>query len=83
MPGYSTTTHYHRTYSVSQIDRVTDGASAIVLAKIEGRNPAYSVKMPHRGGNGVGRGEERSLARARSLSNPTSATPASRFVCAA
>ena len=27
-----------------QLNRVTDGAGAIVLAKIEGRNPAYSVK---------------------------------------
>ena len=27
-----------------QLNRVTDGAQATVLAKIEGRNPAYSVK---------------------------------------
>jgi cysteine synthase A len=27
-----------------KLNRVTDGAAAIVLAKIEGRNPAYSVK---------------------------------------
>ena len=27
-----------------RINRVTDGAGATVLAKIEGRNPAYSVK---------------------------------------
>jgi len=27
-----------------RLNRVTDGAKAIVLAKIEGRNPAYSVK---------------------------------------
>src|SRR5271170_2076015 len=27
-----------------KLNRVTDGAPAIVLAKIEGRNPAYSVK---------------------------------------
>src|SRR5271154_2718580 len=27
-----------------QLNRVTDGAPATVLAKIEGRNPAYSVK---------------------------------------
>ncbi len=27
-----------------RLNRITDGASAMVLAKIEGRNPAYSVK---------------------------------------
>lgn len=27
-----------------KLNRVTDGASATILAKIEGRNPAYSVK---------------------------------------
>ena len=27
-----------------RLNRITDGAGAIVLAKIEGRNPAYSVK---------------------------------------
>lgn len=27
-----------------RLNRITDGASALVLAKIEGRNPAYSVK---------------------------------------
>ena len=27
-----------------KLRRVTDGARATVLAKIEGRNPAYSVK---------------------------------------
>src|SRR3954451_19492810 len=27
-----------------RLNRVTDGARAIILAKIEGRNPAYSVK---------------------------------------
>ena len=27
-----------------KLNRVTDGAKALVLAKIEGRNPAYSVK---------------------------------------
>jgi len=30
------------------LNRVTDGAPATVLAKIEGRNPAYSVNLPHR-----------------------------------
>ena len=27
-----------------RLNRLTDGAKATVLAKIEGRNPAYSVK---------------------------------------
>ena len=27
-----------------RLNRITDGASALVLAKVEGRNPAYSVK---------------------------------------
>src|SRR5438874_2166996 len=27
-----------------RLNRITDGATATVLAKIEGRNPAYSVK---------------------------------------
>ena len=27
-----------------KLNRVTDGAKATVLAKVEGRNPAYSVK---------------------------------------
>ena len=27
-----------------RLNRVTDGAKATILAKIEGRNPAYSVK---------------------------------------
>ena len=27
-----------------RLNRITDGAKATVLAKIEGRNPAYSVK---------------------------------------
>ncbi len=29
-----------------RLNRITDGAAATVLAKIEGRNPAYSVKSP-------------------------------------
>jgi len=44
-------THWHEDNSLSigktplvRLNRVTDGAKATVLAKIEGRNPAYSVK---------------------------------------
>ena len=43
--------HWHKDNSLSigrtplvRLNRVTDGAEATVLAKIEGRNPAYSVK---------------------------------------
>lgn len=44
-------THWYKDNSLSigrtplvQLNRITDGARATVLAKIEGRNPAYSVK---------------------------------------
>jgi cysteine synthase len=33
-----------------RLNRVTDGAKATILGKIEGRNPAYSVKYRHRPG---------------------------------
>ena len=56
-----------------RLNRVTDGAKATVLAKIEGRNPAYSVKCrigaamiwdaaearPARAGQGAGRADQR------------------------
>ena len=29
-----------------RLDRITDGAKVRLLAKIEGRNPAYSVQFP-------------------------------------
>jgi cysteine synthase len=43
------TIHQDNSYSIGKtplvrLNRVTDGAKAVVLAKIEGRNPAYSVK---------------------------------------
>jgi len=46
-----TVSHYYQDNSQSigntplvKLNRITDGAAATVLAKIEGRNPAYSVK---------------------------------------
>jgi cysteine synthase A len=46
-----TVSHYYQDNSQSigntpliKLNRITDGATATVLAKIEGRNPAYSVK---------------------------------------
>ncbi|MCR4298472.1 MAG: hypothetical protein NUV75_06940 [Gallionella sp.] len=32
------------TYPLVRLNRITDGATVTILAKIEGRNPAYSVK---------------------------------------
>ena len=37
-----------------KLNRVVDGAKATVLAKLEARNPAFSVKGPHRRVHGVG-----------------------------
>ena len=62
-----------------RLNRVTDGAAATVLAKIEGRNPAYSVKC-RIGAALIWDAESRGLARAGkgdSSSRPA-ATPASR-----
>lgn len=51
LKGHSIMPHWYQDNSLSigrtplvQLRRVTDGANATVLAKIEGRNPAYSVK---------------------------------------
>ncbi len=43
------TIYQDNSYSIGRtplvrLNRITDGAKAIVLAKIEGRNPSYSVK---------------------------------------
>jgi cysteine synthase A len=68
-----------------RLNRITDGAKATVLAKIEGRNPAYSVKC-RIGAAMIWDAEKRGLlGPARNWSSPPAATPASRwpFVAAA
>ena len=44
MPIYSDNSQSIGHTPLVRLNRVTDGAGATVLAKIEGRNPAYSVK---------------------------------------
>jgi cysteine synthase A len=59
-----------------RLNRITDGAKATVLAKIEGRNPAYSVKC-RIGAAMIWDAESAACwARARRSSNPPAATPA-------
>jgi cysteine synthase A len=54
-----------------RLNRVTDGGKAIVLAKIEGRNPAYSVKC-RIGAAMVWDAEKRGVLPGRELVEPTS-----------
>src|SRR6201986_1573422 len=55
-----------------RLNRVTDGAKATILAKIEGRNPAYSVKC-RIGANMVWDAEKRGVLKpGKALIEPTS-----------
>jgi cysteine synthase A len=68
-----------------RLNRVTEGATATVLAKTEGRNPAYSVKC-RIGANMVWDAEQRGLLRPGiEIIEPTSGNTgiALAFVCAA
>ena len=44
MRAFEDTTHSIGRTPLVRLNRVTAGAKAVVLAKIEGRNPAFSVK---------------------------------------
>jgi cysteine synthase A len=71
-----------------RLNRITDGAKATVLAKIEGRNPAYSVKC-RIGAAMIWDAEKRGIlvpgSKARTVVEPTSGNTgiALAFVCAA
>jgi len=62
-----------------RLNRVTGEGKAILLAKIEGRNPAYSVKC-RIGASMIWDAEKRGiLTPGKELIEPTRATPASRW----
>ena len=61
-----------------RLNRVTDGAKATVLAKIEGRNPAYSVKC-RIGASMVWDAEQRGILKpGKELVEPTSGNTGDR-----
>jgi len=55
MPVYEDNTKSIGRTPLVRINRLDASSSATILAKIEGRNPAYSVDVPHRRRHGVGR----------------------------
>ena len=62
-----------------RLNRITDGAPATILAKIEGRNPAYSVKC-RIGAAMVADAEKRGLlGPGKKLESRPAATPALRW----
>jgi len=62
-----------------KLNRVTEGAHATILAKIEGRNPAYSVK-DRIGAAMIWDAEKRGVLKpGKELIEPPAATPASRW----
>ena len=62
-----------------RLNRITDGAPATILAKIEGRNPAYSVKCRIGAAMIADAKSAACSARAKNSSSRPAETPASRW----